>query len=104
LKKLKSRENKPQIEGGSMEIHVTKKTGVFEPFQREKLVKSCMNVGASLEVAEKVADEVAKNIQNNISTSEIRALVLTSLSNENPAWVMKYMEYELTKTKIPSDK
>jgi len=84
-----------------MEIHVTKKTGVLEPFQREKLIKSCMNAGASLEVAEKVADEVAKNIQNNISTSEIRALVLSSLSNENPAWVMKYMEYELTKKKTP---
>ena len=84
-----------------MEIHVTKKTGVPEPFQREKLVRSCMNAGASLEVAEKVADEVAKHVQNNISTSEIRALVLSSLSNENPAWVMKYMEYELTKKKTP---
>jgi len=88
-----------------MEIHVTKKTGVFEPFQREKLVRSCMNAGASSEVAEKVADEVAKHVQNNIPTSEIRALVLTSLSNENPAWVMKYLEYELTKKKTPpSDK
>ena len=88
-----------------MEIHVTKKTGVPEPFQREKLVKSCVNAGASLEVAEKVADEVAKHIQDQISTSEIRALVLTSLSNENPAWVMKYLEYELTKKKTPpSDK
>ena len=87
-----------------MEIHVTKKNGVPEPFQREKLIKSCINAGASLEVAEKVADEVAKQIQSNISTSEIRALVLSSLSNENPAWVMKYMEYELTKKKTPSDK
>jgi len=86
-----------------MEIHVTKKTGVPEPFQREKLIRSCMNAGASLEVAEKVADEVAKHMQNNVSTSEIRALVLTSLSDENPAWVMKYMEYEMTK-KRPSDK
>ncbi len=85
-----------------MEIHVTKKTGVLEPFQREKLVKSCVNAGASLEVAEKVADEVAKQIQNDISTSEIRAVVLSSLSNENPAWVMKYMEYELTKKKTPT--
>ena len=88
-----------------MEIRITKKTGVPEPFHREKLVRSCMNAGASMEVAEKVADEVAKYVQNNISTSEIRALVLTSLSNENPAWVMRYMEYELTKKKTPpSDK
>jgi transcriptional regulator NrdR family protein len=82
-----------------MEICVIKKTGTPEPFQREKLVKSCTSAGASLEVAEKVADEVAKHIQNNTSTSEIRALVLSNLSNENPAWVMKYMEYELTKKK-----
>ncbi|PIU12904.1 MAG: ATPase [Hadesarchaea archaeon CG08_land_8_20_14_0_20_51_8] len=84
-----------------MEIQVTKKSGVLEPFQREKLIKSCMNAGASLEVAEKIADKVAKHMQNNISTSEIRALVLTNLSNENPAWVMKYLEYELTKKKTP---
>jgi len=82
-----------------MEIYVTKKTGVLELFQREKLVKSCVNAGASLEVAEKVADEVAKHLQNDVSTSEIRALVLSSLSKENPTWVMKYMEYELTKKK-----
>jgi 2-phosphoglycerate kinase len=88
-----------------MEIYVTKKTGVPEPFLREKLVRSCMNAGASSEVAEKVADEVAKHMQNNVSTNEIRALVLTSLSNKNPAWVMRYMEYELTKKKTPpSDK
>ena len=84
-----------------MEIHVTKKTGVLEPFQREKIIKSCMNTGATQEAAEKVADEVAKIIQDRIQTSEIRALVLSSLSNENPAWVMKYMEYELTKNKSP---
>jgi transcriptional regulator NrdR family protein len=89
------------VEGGPMEIHVTKKTGVLEPFQREKIIKSCMNTGATQEAAEKVADEVAKIIQDRIQTSEIRALVLSSLSNENPAWVMKYMEYELTKNKSP---
>ena len=89
-----------------MEIQVTKKTGALEPFQREKLIKSCMNAGASLEVAEKIADEVAKHIQSNtISTTEIRSLVLSNLSEQNPAWVMKYMEYELTKKKpAPSDK
>ncbi len=88
-----------------MEIHVIKKTGVLEQFQREKLIKSCVNAGASLEAAKKVADEVAKHIQSDTSTSEIRALVLSSLSNENPAWVMRYMEYELTKKKTPpSDK
>lgn len=88
-----------------METQVTKKSGVLEPFQREKLIKSCMSAGASLEVAEKVVDEVAKYIRNGISTVEIRALVLNSLSDKNPACVMKYMEYELTKKKTPpSDK
>ena len=88
-----------------METHVTKKNGVLEPFQREKIIKSCMSTGASLEVAEKIVDEVAKHIRNGISTVEIRALVLSNLSDKNPAWVMKYMEYELTKKKTtPSDK
>lgn len=82
-----------------MEIQVTKKGGAVEPFQREKIVKSCVNAGATREVAEEVANEVAKNLHENITTSEIRALVLSNLANENPAWVMKYMEYEQTKKK-----
>jgi ribonucleoside-triphosphate reductase len=82
-----------------VEIQVTKKDGAVEPFQREKIVKSCINAGATREVAEKVADEVAKNLHENITTVEIRALVLSSLSDKNPAWVMKYMEYEQTKKK-----
>ena len=82
-----------------MEIQVIKKSGALEPFQREKIIKSCVNAGATKEVAERVADEVAKNIHDNITTSEIRALVLSNLSDKNPAWVMKYMEYEQTKKK-----
>jgi len=82
-----------------VEIQVIKKSGALEPFQREKIIKSCVNAGATKEVAERVADEVAKNIHDNITTSEIRALVLSNLSDKNPAWVMKYMEYEQTKKK-----
>ena len=82
-----------------MEIHVTKKSGALEPFQREKIVKSCVNAGATQEVAERVADEVAKNVRDKIPTSEIRAAVLSNLLKENPAWVMKYMEFEQKKKK-----
>ena len=82
-----------------MEIQVTKKDGALEPFQREKIVKSCVNAGATQEVAERVADEVAKNVRDKIPTGEIRAAVLSNLSKEDPAWVMKYMEYEQKKKK-----
>jgi transcriptional regulator NrdR family protein len=87
--------------GLPMEIQVTKKNGILELFQREKVIKSCMNAGATQEVAERVADEVAKIILDKIQTSEIRAAVLSNLSKENPVLVMKYMEYELTKNKSP---
>ena len=82
-----------------MEIHVTKKSGALEPFQRDKIIKSCVGAGAPQAVAERVADEVAKNIREGMPTSEIRAAVLSNLSKENPAWVMKFMEYEQKKKK-----
>jgi transcriptional regulator NrdR family protein len=98
LKKLKS-QKQSEIRGELMEFQVIKKNGALEPFQREKIITSCMNAGATQEVAERVADEVAKIVKDKITTVEIRAAVLSNLSEKNPAWVMKYMEYELTKKK-----
>ncbi len=82
-----------------MEIHVTKKSGALEPFQRDKIIKACVRAGAPQAVAERVADEVAKSLREGMPTSEIRAAVLSNLSKENPAWVMKFMEYEQKKKK-----
>ena len=76
-----------------MEIHVTKKSGTLEPFQREKIIKSCLGAGAQQAVAERVADEVAKSVREGMPTSEIQAAVLSNLSKEDPALVMKFMEY-----------
>ena len=82
-----------------MEIHVTKKSGALEPFQRDKIIKSCVGAGTQQAVAERVADEVAKSIREGMPTSEIRAAVLSNLSKEDPALVMKFMEYEQKKKK-----
>jgi len=51
---------------------VLKNNGIYEKFSYEKIVKSCLMVGASLWAAEKIATDVATAVYNGISTAEIK--------------------------------
>ena len=82
-----------------MSIMVVKKSGKLEPFQKEKIVRSCMRAGATAKISEKIADEVAKTAYDKIHTIGIRAAILSKLRKENPAWEAAWLEYERTKKK-----
>lgn len=82
-----------------MEIRVVKKSGESELFQKEKIVKACIGAGASPEVAQKIADDVAKTVRDQIPTSEIRTAILEKLRAENPALEATYLEHEKAKKK-----
>jgi len=78
---------------------VIKKSGKIESFSKEKIVNACMGAGATQKVAKKIANEIAKTAHDKITTSEIRAAVLSKLKKENPAWVKAYLAYEKVKKK-----
>lgn len=82
-----------------MEIRVVKKSGESEPFQKEKIVNACTKTGASPEVAQRIADDVAKTVRDQIPTSEIRTAVLERLRAENPALEAAWLEHDKTKKK-----
>ena len=70
-----------------MAIQVVKKDGKTEPFQRQKIVKSCASVGAPADVAASIADEIEGSARDQMPTSEIRAKVLDRLGKVKPDWV-----------------
>ena len=71
-------------------ILVTKSSGSTEPFNREKILRTCMRAGASKQTAEKISSEIEKKIYNGISTREILKLVLSLLKKENTAAASRY--------------
>jgi transcriptional repressor NrdR len=82
-----------------MNVMVVKRSGKLEPFQKEKIIRSCRRAGATPKIAEKIADEVAKTARDKIPTSEIRAAILSRFKKENPAWEAAWLEYERTMKK-----
>jgi hypothetical protein len=65
-------------------LWVTKASGLREKFEKQKIVNTCLRMGASLDIAEEVADEVYKNSYEGIPTSEILTLVFEFLSKYKP--------------------
>jgi len=71
-------------------IYVTKASGDKEPFNKYKIIMSLVRAGASLNIAEEIADEVEKRIYNGISTREIYDICLKILMKRYPNLAAKY--------------
>lgn len=82
-----------------MAVQVVKKNGKAEPFERQKIVKSCTAVGAPADVAASIADDVEKSARDQMPTSEIRAMALEKLGKIKPDWVKNWEQHDQTKRK-----
>lgn len=82
-----------------MAIQIVKKDGKTEPFQRQKIVNACTAVGAPADVAASIADEIEKSARDQMSTSEIRAMVLERLGKIKQDWVKNWEQHDQTKGK-----
>ncbi|MDI6643396.1 MAG: ATP cone domain-containing protein [Candidatus Hodarchaeaceae archaeon] len=80
-----------------MAVQVIKKDGKAEPFQRQKIIKSCTAVGAPVDVAASIADDIEKSARDQMPTSEIRAMVLEKLGKIRSEWAKNWEKYEQTK-------
>ena len=65
-------------------IMVVKADGSKEPFDKEKIYKSCIAAGAPEDVAREIAEEVASKARDGMSTAEIRRMVLVRLREKCP--------------------
>ena len=63
---------------------VTKIDGSRRPFERENVIRTCMRLRASREIAEAVADKVESKLYDGISTKEILRMIYRYLAEHRP--------------------
>jgi Holliday junction resolvase-like predicted endonuclease len=68
-----------------LDVYVTKANGARQLFDREKLVRTCLRVGASRRIAEEVAGRVEDQLYDGIPTSKILQLTFRLLRKYKPA-------------------
>ena len=83
---------------------VVKADNTLEEFDKNKIIQSCINAGASEGIAKEIADEVEKKYHEDMRTSEIRRIVLRRLSEANPEWADNWRFYDrIVKGRITFD-
>ena len=68
-----------------MRVYVTKADGTRQLFDREKVVRTCLRMGASRKIADDVAEKVESNLYDGISTSKILQMTFRLLRRYKPA-------------------
>jgi hypothetical protein len=66
-------------------VFVTKANGFRQPFDREKIVQTCLRMGLTREAALEVARQVEGKLYDNISTNEILKIVFALIRKQRPA-------------------
>jgi hypothetical protein len=67
-------------------IWVTKADGTRQPFQRQKIINTCLRMRVSRKVAEAVADKVEISVYDGIPTRRILRMIFTYLQREQPTF------------------
>ncbi|MCD6483872.1 MAG: ATPase [Candidatus Odinarchaeota archaeon] len=75
-------------------ISVVKRYGTKEEFIPEKIVASISKVGASSKIARNIAKTVEGKAYDGITTSKIREIVLSALSEQNSELATNWVLYE----------
>lgn len=65
-------------------VFVTKADGSKQPFQKEKVIRTCMRIGANESQAREVADRIEDKIYDGIPTSKILQMLFTYLKEHRP--------------------
>ncbi|MDI6807136.1 MAG: restriction endonuclease [Candidatus Aenigmarchaeota archaeon] len=65
-------------------LQVIKASGVREKFEKQKIINTCLRMGASKEVAERVAEKVYKKSYQGIPTKKILKLTFKFLGKYKP--------------------
>jgi len=68
-----------------LSVFVTKADGSRQLFDREKIVRTCLRMGASNKIAEEIARRVEKRLYHGIPTSEILQMMFRLLRSYKPS-------------------
>jgi Restriction endonuclease/ATP cone domain len=67
-----------------LNVSVKKADGSRQGFDREKIVRTCLRMGASVQVANQVADKVERRIYNGIPTAMVLQMILRFMRGQKP--------------------
>ncbi len=68
----------------TLTVFVTKFDGTKQPFNKEKIVRTCLRMGATRAVAESIAKEIENRLYNDIETKKILQMIFKSLRKHKP--------------------
>lgn len=68
-----------------MTVLVTKVDGTKQVFDREKVVRTCLRMGATREIAEKIAENIEMTVYDGIETKKILKMIFGQLGKYKPA-------------------
>jgi hypothetical protein len=65
-------------------VYVTKFDGTRQPFDKTKIVRTCLRMGATRDVAESIAEEIENRIYDGIETKTILQMIFKRLRKHKP--------------------
>lgn len=65
-------------------IYITKFDGSRQPFQKEKIVRTCLRMHVSADAAEEIAEKIEKKVYTGMPTKKIMRLIIRYLSAYRP--------------------
>jgi HJR/Mrr/RecB family endonuclease len=68
----------------SLDVFVTKADGTRQLFDREKIIKTCLRIGANRKVANDIAEKVEKRLYDGIPTKKIFQMTFRMLRSYHP--------------------
>lgn len=66
-------------------VFVTKADGTKQVFDREKVVRTCLRMGATREIADKIAENIEMTVYDGIETRKILKMIFRQLGKYKPA-------------------
>jgi transcriptional regulator NrdR family protein len=81
-----------------VDLKVKKKNGSLEDYDPEKIIEACKSAGADEEVAERIAEEVSKELPK-IPSSKIRRLILEKLNSISPEVGNSMKKFDISERK-----
>ena len=67
-----------------MVVMVKKADGSVQPFVKDKIIKTCLRVGANMKIAEEIAENIEAKAYNGIETENILQLIFRYLRKYRP--------------------
>ena len=67
-----------------MTVYVTKFDGTRQPFDKNKIVRTCLRMGATRAVAESIAEDIETRIYDGIETKKILQMIFKRLRKHKP--------------------